>query len=70
MTVYCMVSQVEQSLDGLSFSLCSTLCRCISTCEYYVPLSKKDQSTHTLIFLLLELHVFCELYLGYAELLG
>ena len=32
--------------------------------------SKKDWSIHTLIFLLLELHVVCELYLGYSELLG
>jgi hypothetical protein len=32
--------------------------------------SKKDQSTTTLIFLILELHVVCELYLGYSELLG
>jgi hypothetical protein len=31
---------------------------------------KKDQSGHTLVFLLLELHVFCKLYLGYSELLG
>ena len=27
-------------------------------------------SIHTLVFILLELHVFCELYLGYSELLG
>jgi hypothetical protein len=31
---------------------------------------KKDKSVHTLIFLLLELHVVCELYLGYSKLLG
>ena len=35
----------------------------------FVP-SKKDQSTHTLVFLLKELHVVCELYPGYLELLG
>ena len=35
--------------------------------QYFVPPSKK---THTLAFLLLELHVVCELYLGYLELLG
>jgi hypothetical protein len=34
------------------------------------PLSKKDGSTHTLVFLLLELQVVCEFYLGYSELLG
>ena len=34
------------------------------------PLLKKDRSIHTLAFLLLELHVVYELYLGYSELLG
>jgi hypothetical protein len=62
--------QVGQSLDGLSFSLCSTLCLCISSHGYFVSPSKKDQSVYTLVFLLLELHVVCELYLGYSELLG
>ena len=38
--------------------------------ENFVSTSKKDQSTHTLVFILLELHVVCELYLGYSELLG
>ena len=28
------------------------------------------ESTHTLVFLLLELHVVCELDLGYSELLS
>ena len=37
---------------------------------YFDPLSNKDQSIHNLIFLLLELHVVCELYLGYSELWG
>ena len=32
--------------------------------------SKKDWSIHTLIFLLLELQVICELYLGYSKHLG
>jgi hypothetical protein len=65
-----MNPQVGQSLDGLSFSVCSTLCLHICFHEYFVPPSKKDQSIHTLVFLLLELHVVCELYLGYSELLG
>ena len=34
----------------------------------FAPSSKKDRSTHTSVFLLLELHVVCELYLGYSEL--
>ena len=33
-------------------------------------LSKKDLSTHTLVFLLLELHVVCDLYLLLSELWG
>jgi hypothetical protein len=32
--------------------------------------SKKDRSIHSLVFLLLEFHVFCKLYLEYSELLG
>jgi hypothetical protein len=62
MIVYGIDLHVGQSLDGFSFSLCSH--------EYFVPPSKKDQRTHTLVFLLLEVHVVCELYLGYSELLG
>jgi hypothetical protein len=30
---------------------------------YFVPNSKKGQSVHTLVFVLLEFHVFCKLYL-------
>ena len=48
----------------------STLCLHIFSHEYFVPLSKKDRSTHTLVFLPLELYVVCELYLGYSEFLG
>jgi hypothetical protein len=69
-TVYRMNPQVGQSLDGLSFSLCSTLCLCNSSHGYFVPPSKKDRSIHTVVFLLLEFHVICELYLGYSEHLG
>jgi hypothetical protein len=36
----------------------------------FVPHSKEGQSIGTLIFLLLEFHVFCKLYLGYSKLLG
>jgi hypothetical protein len=55
-----------QSLDGLSFSLCLHIC----SCEYFVPLSNKDRSTYTLVFLLLELYVVYTLFLGYLELWG
>jgi hypothetical protein len=47
-----------------------TLCLCIFSHGYFVSPSKKEQSIHTLVFLLLKLHVFSELYLGYFELLG
>jgi hypothetical protein len=63
-----MDPQVGQSLDGHSFSICSELCLCNSFHGYFLPPSKKDRSIHTLIFLLLEFHVFCKLYLGYSEL--
>jgi hypothetical protein len=59
-----------ESLDGHSFSLCSELCFCNSIHGYFVPHSKKERSIHTLVFLLLESHVFCKLYLGYSKLLG
>ena len=68
-TVYGMDPQVGQSLDRLSFSLCSTLCLCISSHRYFLPPLKKDQSIHTLVFLLLRLHMVCELNLRYSELL-
>jgi hypothetical protein len=65
-----MDPKVWQSLDGHSFSLCSTLCLYNSFREYFVPPSKKDQSIHTLVFLLLKFHEFCELYPGYSKFLG
>jgi hypothetical protein len=68
--VYGMDPQVGQSLDGHSFSLCFTLCLCNSFHGYFVPPSKKDRSIHTLVFLLLEFHVFCEFYISYSKLLG
>ena len=51
----------RQYLNGLSFNLCSTLCLCNPSYGYFVPPSKKGQSIHTLVLLLLELHVVCEL---------
>jgi hypothetical protein len=50
-------------------SVCSTFCQHISSFEYFVPPSKKDWRIHSLVFLLLELHVVCEFYLGYSKLL-
>jgi hypothetical protein len=63
------IPQVGHSLDGPSFSLCSTLCLCIFFHGYFIPPSKYG-SIHTLVFLLLEFHVFCKLYLGYSKFLG
>ena len=50
-------------------SLLYTLSAYFLTWVFFSP-SKKDRSTHTLVLLLLELHVVCELYLGYFELWG
>jgi hypothetical protein len=49
---------------------CSTLCLCNSFHGYFVSPSKKDRIIHTLVFLLLEFHVFCKLYLGYSKFPG
>ncbi len=69
---YGMDPQVAQSLDGPSFHLSSKLCLCNSFHGCFVPNSKKGQSVHTLVFVLLEFHVFsnCILYLGYSKFLG
>jgi len=60
-------------LDSLLFfSPCSTFCPCISLCEYFVPPSKKDWShwrLWILVFLVLELRMVYELFLGYCEIL-
>ena len=55
-----MDPQVGQSLDGPFFCLSSKLCLCNSLRGYFVPHSKKEQTIHTLVFLL-EFHVFCKL---------
>ena len=69
-TVYGMDPQVGQSLEGRSFSLCSTRCLCISSREYFVSSSKKDWSIHTLVLLLPEPHLVCEWYPGHSQLWG
>jgi hypothetical protein len=48
-----MNSHIWQALDGLSFSLCSTLCN--SFHGHFIPFSKNDWSILSLAFLLLEL---------------
>jgi hypothetical protein len=53
-----------------SYSLSSELCLCNSFHGYFVPHSKKERSIQTLVFHLLEFHVFCKLYLGYSKFLG
>ena len=64
MVVYTMDPQVGQSLDGTSFSLTFEPWLCNSFHGYFVPHSNKEQSIHTLVFLLLEFHVFCNCILG------
>ena len=65
-TVYGMDPQVGQSLDGLSFSLCSILCVRICFHEYFVSLLRTKALTLWSSFFL----KVCKLYLGYPELLG
>ena len=67
-TVYVIDPQVEQFLDGLSFSLCSTLCLHICSCVYFIHPSKRHWSIHILVFLL-RLHMVIELNLWYSQLL-
>jgi hypothetical protein len=62
-TDYGMDPRVWQSLDGPSFRLSSKLYFCKSFHGCFVSNSKKGQSVHTLVFVLLEFHVFCRLYL-------
>jgi hypothetical protein len=57
-------------VSGWSFSLCSAFVSIFPPMSILFPFLRKTKSTHTLVFLLLELHVVCELYLGYLELLG
>jgi hypothetical protein len=59
-TVYGMNPQVGQSL----FYILSPHLLLSVFCSPF----KKNWSTHTLVCLLTELHVFCELYPGYLEI--
>jgi hypothetical protein len=67
---YVMDPQVRLSLDGPSFHLSSKHCLCNSFHGCFISNSKKEHSVHTLVFILLEFHVFCKLYLGYSKFLG
>jgi hypothetical protein len=67
--VYGMDAWVGQFLDGPSFHLSSEFCLCNFFHGYFVPHSKKEQSIHTVVFLILEFHVFCKLYHGYSKFL-
>jgi hypothetical protein len=57
-----MDPRIWQSLDSPSFRLSSKLCLCNSFDGCFVPKSKKGKSVHTLVFVLLEFHVFHKLY--------
>ena len=54
---------IWQSLDGPSFLHSSKLYLCNSFHGCFVPNSKKGQSVHTLVFILLEFYAFNKLYL-------
>ena len=60
---YGMDPWIWQSLDGPSFRHSSKLCLCNSFHGCFVPNSKKGQSVHILVFVLLEFHAFSKLYL-------
>jgi hypothetical protein len=60
---YGMDPQIWQSLGGPSFRLSSNLFLCNSFHGCFVLNSKKGQGVHTLVFILLEFHVFHKLYL-------
>ena len=62
--------QVDQSLDGHFLHLYSAFYLCNSFHGCSVPPYKKDQSINTFVFLLVDFHVVCELYIGCSELLG
>jgi hypothetical protein len=54
---------IWQSLNSPSFCLSSKLCLCNSFHWCFVPNSKKGQRVHTLVFIILQFHVFCKLNL-------
>jgi hypothetical protein len=55
---YGMDPRIWQSLDGPSFHHSSKLYLCNFFHGCFVPNSKKGQSVHNLVFVLLEFHVF------------
>jgi hypothetical protein len=59
---------VVSHLGSPSFCLSSKLCLCNSFHGCFVPNSKKGQSVYTLVFVLLEFHVLCILYLEYSNI--
>jgi hypothetical protein len=65
---YGMDPWIWQSPDGPSFRHSSKFCLCNSFHGCFIPISKKGQSVHTLVFVL-EFHAFsnCILYLGYPK---
>ena len=60
--------QGGQSLGGLSFCLCQYFVSIIAPVNIFFPFLEKPKHPH--FGPLLELHVVCELYLVYSELLG
>jgi hypothetical protein len=54
---------IWQSLDGPSFRLAPNFVSVTPSMGCFVPNYKKEQSVHTLVFVLLEFHAFSKLYL-------
>ena len=72
--VWCLYNgmdpKVGQSLDGLSFSLFSTLWFCIFSWTLFPLLKRTEAPILSLSLLLLDVHVVCKSYFGYSMLLG
>ena len=66
-TIYGMDPQLGQSLSGFFFSLCSTICLCISYHGYFAPPSKMDRIIYTLVFLFLSFMSSVNCSLGIAS---
>ena len=65
-TLYSFLGPLSSCYIG---TLCSFYRLALSHGCFYL-ISNNDQSIYILVFLHLELHMVCELYLGYSELLG
>ena len=65
--IHLNLSFVQGNKNG---SICILLHAELQLNQHHLSPSKKDQSTYTLVFLFLELHVVCGLYLDYSKFWG